>query len=142
MEEIGERKISHIQADDLTSISVEDPFARSCLVAAVKNYQYTNQAYKEIKKSKQGFNSDLIGDLMNRHHKVLRDLLRISTPKIEKMIGAAEKAGAKGAKITGSGQGGCMVAFCPGKETMVSKAIEETGGRSYIVEVTSGAGNC
>ena len=79
-----------------------------------------------------------IGTLMNQHHVYLRDYLHISTPKIERMIQAANHAGALGCKITGSGNGGCMVAFCPGREKKVEKAIQEAGGRVYQVNISSG----
>lgn len=142
LEEMGVQKVKDIQASEVTVDSIKEPFARSCLLAAVKNYRYTNQAYKEFNRSGKHYNADLIGDLMNKHHNILRDELRISTPKIENMIQGVLKAGAKGAKITGSGQGGCMIVFCPGKEDLVSKAIEEVGGRAYKVNVSSGAGKC
>jgi len=54
-----------------------------------------------------------LGDLMCEHHSILRDVLKISTPKIEKMCDAAIHAGAVGAKIFGSGGGGCMIAMVP-----------------------------
>ena len=43
---------------------------------------------------------------MNGHHEVLRDLLKITVPRIDAMVNAALKAGAYGAKIVGSGGGG------------------------------------
>ena len=54
-----------------------------------------------------------LGELMCEHHSILRDVLKISTPKIEKMCEAAIHAGAVGAKIFGSGGGGCMIAMVP-----------------------------
>ena len=54
-----------------------------------------------------------LGALMTEHHSILRDVLKISTPKIEKMCDAAINAGAVGAKIFGSGGGGCMIAMVP-----------------------------
>ena len=54
-----------------------------------------------------------LGALMCEHHSILRDVLKISTPKIEKMCEAAIHAGAVGAKIFGSGGGGCMIAMVP-----------------------------
>ena len=50
---------------------------------------------------------------MCEHHSILRDVLKISTPKIEKMCDAAIHAGVVGAKIFGSGGGGCMIAMVP-----------------------------
>ena len=52
-----------------------------------------------------------LGSLMSEHHSILRDVLKISTPKIENMCSAAIDSGAIGAKIFGSGGGGCMLAM-------------------------------
>ncbi len=131
--------VKNVAINELEELNNIDPFSKSCLTAAVKNYAYTKSAYTEFRNYKENFNYNLIGYLMNDHHNVLRDYLNISTPKIEKMILAANKAGALGCKITGSGNGGCMIAFCPGKEKEVATAIQSEGGLPYTVQVASGA---
>jgi galactokinase len=78
------------------------------------------------------------GQLLYRHYKNLRDHKRTSTPKIERMMDAALAAGALGGKINGSGGGGCMFAYAPSKAEEVAKAIEDAGGKSYIITVDSG----
>lgn len=50
---------------------------------------------------------------LTRHHAVLRDVLGLSTPRIESMLTGALSAGAWGGKINGSGGGGCAFALCP-----------------------------
>ncbi len=125
---------SKFAPDEITNL-----YARSCLSAAVENFKITKTAYSEFEKNKKNFNQQLIGNLIDAHHWSLRDYLNISTPKIEKMIQAAKDAGALGCKITGSGNGGCMIAFCPGKETEVKHAIEQAGGVVYSAQVVSGA---
>jgi galactokinase len=65
--------------------------------------------------------------------------LKRSTEKIETMITAAKSAGALGCKINGSGGGGTMLAYAPGKEIAVAEAIEETGGIPYRISIDSGA---
>jgi len=55
------------------------------------------------------------------------------------MLERAIKAGALGGKINGSGGGGTMFAYAPSNEKKVAKAIEEAGGKAYIIEITSGA---
>lgn len=79
-----------------------------------------------------------IGRLMNEHHLILRCDLKISTPKIEAMIAAALSAGAIGAKINGSGLGGTMIAYAPGKEKKVVAAIEKAGGDAVAVDSDRG----
>lgn len=80
-----------------------------------------------------------LGELLLEHHAQLRDGLDLSTPKIERMLAAAMGAGALGGKINGSGGGGCMFAFAPGKEQEVAAALERAGGKSYVVKVAHGA---
>ncbi len=78
------------------------------------------------------------GRLLTMHQENLRDAKRISTPKIERMIDAALDAGAYGAKINGSGGGGCMFAYAPENAGHIAEAIERAGGRAYLIEVDMG----
>jgi galactokinase len=82
--------------------------------------------------------SDL-GEMIQEHHEILRDDFHRSTPKIERLIEAALKAGAIGCKINGSGGGGSMMAYASGLERKVANAIEQAGGTAYIVNVSNGA---
>jgi galactokinase len=79
-----------------------------------------------------------VGQLLSHHHRNLRDAQQISTPKIERMIGAALDAGALGAKINGSGGGGCMFAYAPQTAEDVAEAIEQQGGNAYIITIGEG----
>jgi len=115
-----------------------DEYSLSTLKAGVINYNLTRKAYLEFKKGHSALDEVYIGKLMTDHHKSLRDNLKISTPKLEIMIHAALEAGALGCKVTGSGNGGCMIAFAPGYEKEVSYAIEKVGGKSRIARVVSG----
>jgi len=54
------------------------------------------------------------------------------------MINAALNAGAYGAKINGSGGGGCMFAYAPSNPEEVKEAIIKAGGQAYIVTVDVG----
>lgn len=78
------------------------------------------------------------GSLLSHHHRNLRDAQRISTPKIERMINASLEAGALGAKINGSGGGGCMFAYAPNRAEAVAEAIEAQGGKAYVISVDEG----
>lgn len=56
------------------------------------------------------------------------------------MIEAAGQAGACGAKIVGSGGGGCIVALADeNKQEAVLKALEKVSKAAYAVSVTGGA---
>lgn len=108
------------------------PYVRGVL----KNRQITSMARDELLREKTSQNK--LARLVNDHHAVLRDELNLSTPKIEKMIENALKAGARAAKINGSGEGGCMFAYCPGKQRVVAEAIRRVGGKPYIIHVGRG----
>ncbi len=97
----------------------------------VENRDLLKKALVELEKNKPNY--ELIGTLLTELHVVLRDIFDISTPKIESMLDAAMNAGALGGKITGSGGGGCMFAYAPDHPEKVAEAIEQTGGKAYIV---------
>lgn len=67
-----------------------------------------------------------LGSLMNVCQGFL-NAIEVSTPELEKMIDIARKCGAIGAKLTGAGGGGSIVALCPGKENNVSQALQDAG---------------
>ncbi len=55
------------------------------------------------------------------------------------MIEVSLKAGALGAKINGSGEGGCIFAYAPEKAEEVAKALEKEGIKPHIIHVDEGA---
>jgi len=102
----------------------------------IRNRDLLQQALNELKKKELDHNN--IGRLLSEHHVVLRDVLHLSTPKIESMLDASLTAGALGGKINGSGGGGCMFAYCPGNTKEVALAIERSGGDAYIINQDTG----
>jgi galactokinase len=111
---------------------------RPYFYAALKNHDITTKALAELKKEKLNMSS--IGFLMNQHHLVLKDILKITVPLIDTMIEKALNAGAYGAKIVGSGGGGSIVAIAPkGKENEIISALKKVGAKTaYKVKVDSG----
>jgi galactokinase len=79
-----------------------------------------------------------LGELLSAHQSVLRDVLRISTAKIDRMLDAAAGAGAYGGKINGSGGGGCMFAYAPFNPEAVAEAVARAGGKPRIINVDTG----
>ncbi len=74
-----------------------------------------------------------LGNLLFQHHEQLSRNIQVSTERIDRMVQAARRAGALGAKINGSGGGGCMFAFAPGREAAVADAIRSAGGEVHVV---------
>jgi hydroxymethylglutaryl-CoA reductase len=72
---------------------------------------------------------DLLGAQMNICHGLL-NAIEVSTPELEAMVALARQHGALGAKLTGAGGGGSIVALCPGYEDEVTAAMHEAGYRT------------
>lgn len=106
--------------------------------AAIQNHIITQKALMALKDTT--LNYPLIGELINQHHRILRDDLKLTVPKIDAMVDAAIDAGAYGAKIIGSGGGGCIVALCPiHLQNKISIAIKKAGAKdAYPVCVAKG----
>ena len=66
-----------------------------------------------------------VGTLMNRNHELLQELT-VSCRELDTLVGLARDNGALGAKMTGTGRGGNMIALAPDKDTMarIAKALE------------------
>ena len=104
--------------------------------STLENRDLLKRVLPELEKEES--NHELIGQLLTDHHQVLRDVLQVSTPKIEAMVDAASNAGALGGKINGSGGGGCMFAYAPNNPEQVAEAIEKAGGKAYIIQKDEG----
>jgi len=80
-------------------------------------------------------NEDLeeLGELMNKNHRLL-SILGVSHPKLETLIRGAKKY-SYGAKLTGAGGGGSMIALT-NEPKKVAEEIENRGGTPYIIKST------
>jgi len=78
-----------------------------------------------------------LGMLMDINQSLL-DALGVGHPQLSRMILAARDAGAYGAKITGAGGGGSMIAvYNKRHKNKVVKAIESCGGKTVITSIDS-----
>jgi len=86
--------------------------------------QIATRAWERI----DAFNPEEIGRLMDRNHSLLQEA-EISCPELDFLVGLCRREGALGAKLTGGGGGGCMLALTPGKDLQekVAGAIEREG---------------
>jgi galactokinase len=90
--------------------------------------------------------TEAFGALLTASHRSLRDQFRMSWPQADEAVKAAAGAGAAGARMTGGGFGGCVVALVPaGGAGPVARAVTERFARrgwpapSYLAAVPSGA---
>jgi len=113
-----------------------EPRGREMLEGNLINRDLCRQAYGLLQ-AEQPDTTEL-GRLLLAHQEQLSRHIQVSTPKIDRMVEAAMLAGALGAKINGSGGGGCMFALAPGRQQGVAAAIEAAGGKAYLVETHPG----
>jgi mevalonate kinase len=74
------------------------------------------------------------GAVMNRNQAALAEV-GVSCGEIEAACGLARGAGALGAKLTGAGGGGCVVALAPDREEAVLAAWRAAGLEAFAAEV-------
>ena len=91
---------------------------------------------------------DALGPLMLASHASSRDDMEVSTPELDALVECLVGAGALGARLTGAGFGGCVVALVPvGRADAIASAAtaayRESTGReptAWIVHAADGAG--
>lgn len=78
---------------------------------------------------------DELGNLMNANHNCLRQL-HVSNQQLDKLQRVAVLAGAKGAKLTGSGLGGCLIALSDSAQnaSLVAKQLEKHGATKTWIQ--------
>ncbi|MFE5736192.1 mevalonate kinase [Streptomyces celluloflavus] len=80
-----------------------------------------------------------LGLLMNTAQEVLNGM-GLSTPTLEHMIAVARSAGASGAKLTGAGGGGAVIALAREGAPDVAKALRAEGFEAFTTRVEGTAG--
>lgn len=87
----------------------------------------TDQVFK-VKDALISYDLETVGKIMTENHKILIDM-GLSHEKLIYLCNLAIKNGALGAKLTGGGMGGYMVALTPGKDLQkkVASTIEKDG---------------
>jgi len=94
--------------------------------------EITRKAVEALKKG----NFTTLGELMNINQALL-SAVGVSNKALEQLIHAARNAGAFGAKLTGGGGGGCMIALASqNKLKQIADAIEKAGGAAFTARKT------
>lgn len=90
---------------------------------------------------KTEINYRVLGEVMNAQHALLRDLYDVSLPEIDRICEAALNAGAYGAKLSGAGMGGSIIALVKDREVgeRVVKECVSVGARNgWFSEIGEG----
>ncbi|VVB75454.1 Mevalonate kinase [uncultured archaeon] len=93
-----------------------------------KVFEEYTKLVKEAQSALKRYDLKKVGELMNKNHSLLQQIT-VSCKELDEIVDTARSAGAYGAKLTGTGRGGLVIALTPGKELQekVAKAIEAKG---------------
>lgn len=81
--------------------------------------------------------SEMLGELMNENHSLLQKLT-VSSPELDRLVETARRTGALGAKMSGGGRGGNMIALVqPDMAESVSLSLKEAGAKNTIITKVS-----
>ena len=70
----------------------------------------------------------------------LLDAFGVSTPTLDRMIAVARAAGALGAKLSGAGGGGAIIALAPTRPERVAGALESEGFGAFVTRLAEQQG--
>lgn len=89
--------------------------------------EYTNLVH-EAKDALIRLDAEKVGTLMNKNHELLKQLT-VSCRELDVLVTIARQNGAIGAKMTGTGRGGNMIALAPDEVTtkQISESLEKEG---------------
>lgn len=74
-----------------------------------------------------------LGPLMDKNHALLQEMT-VSSPELDRLVLAARESGALGAKLSGGGRGGNMLALVtPQSAETVASALRSAGARNTII---------
>ncbi|HOO55828.1 MAG TPA: galactokinase family protein [bacterium] len=142
----GMEVINKVRSTDWEELDIETaaeilsgskPGYRKVVTGNIENREITKRALSMFRSG--DFDDGEFGEMLLREHRILSESLNISTDRIDDMVQASIDAGAWGAKVNGSGGGGCMFAYSDEDVCKkVAEAIESAGGRAIMVKIDSG----
>jgi galactokinase len=92
--------------------SVDDPALPDRLRARVRHVVTENARVLEVARLlEEGADPRLVGPHLTASHASMRDDFEITVPEVDAAVAAALGAGAYGARMTGGGFGGCVIAL-------------------------------
>jgi galactokinase len=123
---LGVRALRDVTDEDLARLA--DPALRRLSQHVIAEYRRVLRAADLLRAG------DLaaIGPLLTESHHSLRDRFEVSWPQADEAVAAAREAGAAGARMTGGGFGGCVVALAPAERaTQVRAAVTDRFTRHH-----------
>ncbi|MBN1354653.1 hypothetical protein JXA40_00105 [bacterium] len=133
----GQEILKTIRIQDIPD---DDRRSRDCtsLIATLVNRNLTRSFLELYVKQPDERRILLLGKFMNTHHRVLSKLLNTSSARIDELQRQALGFGAVGAKVVGSGGGGCLLVYAPSNTNEVAAGLSEAG--AGVIPVSIGPG--
>ncbi len=105
-----------------------DPATYEALFAAI------GRLVREARQAIEEGRPAALGPLMDENHALLQQM-GVSSPELDRLVEAARAAGAGGAKLSGGGRGGNMLALAPDEATAsrIAQALREAGAVRTLV---------
>ena len=98
-----------------------------------KVFDKIGEIAKKAKEKIENGESEELGELMNQNHALLQEMT-VSSQELDQFVEAARKAGAWGAKLSGGGRGGNMIALVkPEIAETVAGSLKEAGAKNTII---------
>ena len=92
---------------------------------------------EEARKNIESGKWQLLGELMDQNHNLLQEMT-VSSPELDRLVSAARSAGALGAKLSGGGRGGNMIALVNvNLAESIAKSMLEAGAKHIIITQVS-----
>lgn len=132
---IGDTGIKHNTGDLVSSVrKLKEANQMSFSGCMAQSRDICNQALASIGSG----NVENLGMLMNENQ-LLLERLGVTHEKADELIDVTRRAGALGAKITGAGGGGAIIALAASKEESerVAAGIKQSGYTAFEVEIDS-----
>jgi len=93
--------------------------------------EIAREAYRKIETG----DVEGLGPLMDKNHALLIQL-GVSSPTLDRLVDAAREAGALGAKLSGAGQGGNMLALVDVEDAQNATEVLKEAGAAHVIRTT------
>jgi galactokinase len=121
---LGIKELRDATEEDLTRLSGEE----------LKRARHVISENARVLEAVEALNNNdftQFGHLMYASHASLRDDYEVSTPELDTFVETAKQNGARGARLTGAGFGGCAIALVPEAQTdTVKQACKQNFAQS------------
>jgi mevalonate kinase len=97
-------------------------------------FDKVGEIVREAKNAIESGDISRLGPFMDANHALLQEMT-VSSPELDRLVLAAKSAGAGGAKLSGGGRGGNMIALVQPKEKApaIAQSLRKAGAKNVII---------